>query len=277
MLMTDVQLELNDPAILRALLDIPTMQRWEIMRRTQRAFSAAELAVESRARIEEVQRSLDRLVEARLVHASRATARRRHITFRAAMNRLFLVWDRRKPEDVAAQRAVDDCMRDYSRRVQDEALRRVRAGLQPKNVGGAMSVVLHEDDSMKVREAFRALYELLVEADRRARSGSDPSRCTPYHIAFSQMRLQEAESPMAEFFVVDKESVRRDPTVFMQAPGKRLSPREFQIAKLLEAGRSRPAIAAQLGLTPNTVSSLSKVIYRKLGVRSRAELAVRMR
>lgn len=276
--MTDVQLELNDPAVLRVLLDIPAMQRWEIMRRTHRALSAAELAGESGATVEEVQRSLDRLVEARLVHASRATSRRRQITYRAAMTRLFLVWDRLKPEDVEAQRAVDDCMRDHSRRVQDEALRRVRAeGLQPKNVGGAMSVVLHQDDSMKVREAFRALYELLVEADQRARSGSDPSRCTPYHIAFSQMRLQEPESPMAEFFVVDKESVRRDPTVFMQAPGKRLSPREFQIAKLLEAGRSRPAIAAQLGLTPNTVSSLSKVIYRKLGVRSRAELAVRMR
>jgi DNA-binding NarL/FixJ family response regulator len=82
---------------------------------------------------------------------------------------------------------------------------------------------------------------------------------------------------MAEFFVIDKESVRRDPTVFMEAPSKVLSPREFQVAKLLEAGRSRPAIAAELGLTANTVSSLSKIIYRKLGVRSRAELAVRMR
>lgn len=276
--MTDVQLELSDPAVLRVLLDIPAMQRWEILRRTQRALSAAELAGESGATVEEVQRSLDRLVQARLVRASRATSRRRQITYRAAMTRLFLVWDRHKPEDVQAQRAVDDCMRDHSRRVQDEAVRRVRAeGLQPKNVGGAMSVVLHEDDSMKVREAFRALYELLVEADQRARSGSDRTRCTPYHIAFSQMRLQAPQSPMAEFFVIDKESVQRDPTVFMQAPGKRLSPREFQIARLLGSGRSRPAIAAQLGLTPNTVSSLSKIIYRKLGVRSRAELAVRMR
>ena len=77
--MTDVQLELNDPAVLRVLLDIPTMQRWEILRRTQRALSVAELAAEAGATVEEVQRSLDRLVQARLVHASRATARRRQI------------------------------------------------------------------------------------------------------------------------------------------------------------------------------------------------------
>jgi DNA-binding CsgD family transcriptional regulator len=276
--MTDVQRELNDPAVLRVLLDIPTMQRWEILRRTQRALSAAELAAESKATAEESQQSLDRLAEARLVHVNRMRAQRRQITYRAAMDRLFLVWDRSKPEDVEAQRAVDTCMRDYSRRIQDEAMTLVRTGgLKPKNVGGAISVVLHEDDSMKVREAFRALYELLVEADQRARSGSDPARCTPYHVAFSQTRLREPQSPMAELFVIDKESVRRDPTVFMEAPSKVLSPREFQVAKLLEAGRSRPAIAAELGLTANTVSSLSKIIYRKLGVRSRAELAVRMR
>ena len=42
--MPDSQLQLNDPAMMRALLDIPTMQRWEILRRTQRAHSVDELA-----------------------------------------------------------------------------------------------------------------------------------------------------------------------------------------------------------------------------------------
>lgn len=276
--MTDKQLELNDPAVLRVLLDASTMQRWEILRRAQRPFATAELAAESKASVEEVQRSLDLLVDAGLVRVCPATARRRRIAYRAAMERLFLVWDREKPEDLAAMNAVDDYMRDHSRRLQDEAVILVRAAkLEPKNVGGSISVMLREEDSIKVREAFRTLYALLVEADQRARGLPDASGCTPYHIAFSQTRLSEPQPPMAEFFVIDRESVRKDRTVFVEAPSKVLSPRELQIAKLLEAGRSRPSIAAELGLTPNTVSSLSKVIYRKLGVRSRAELAVRMR
>ena len=118
---------------------------------------------------------------------------------------------------------------------------------------------------------------VLVEADQRARSRPEPVDCTPYHIAFSQTRLREPQPPMAEFFVIDKDSARRDRTVFVEAPSKLLSPRELQVAKLLAVGRSRPEIAAEIGLTLNSVSGLSKVIYRKLGVRSRAELAARMR
>ena len=276
--MTDMKLELNDPAMLRVLLDVPSMQRWEILRRAQKPLSAAELAAESKATVAESQWSLDRLVEARLVKVVPATARRRQITYRAAMERLFLVWDRSKPEDVAAKDAVDDAMREHSRRVQDEAYGLVRAGaLMPKNAHGAISVLLSEQDSMKVREAFRALYNLLIESDQRARRLPDSAGCTPYHIAFSQTRLREPQPPMAEFFVVDKESVHKDRTVFLESPSKLLSPRELQVAKLLAAGGSRPAIAKEIGLTAGSVSSLSKVIYRKLGVRSRAELAARMR
>jgi len=276
--MADVQLELNEPALLRVLLDAPTMQRWEVLRRTQRALSAAELAAESKSTVEESQRSLDHLIEARLVRAHPASARRRQITYRAAMERLFLIWDRSKPEDLAAMHMVDDYMRDHSRQVQDDAVRLVREKrLEPRNVGGALSVVLGPEDSMKVREAFRALYALLVEADQRARSSPDLAGCTPYHIAFGQTRLLEPQPPMPEFFVVDKESVQKDRTVFLEPASKVLSPRELQVAKLLEAGRTRPSIAAEIGLTANTVSSMSKLIYRKLGVRSRAELAARMR
>ncbi len=42
--MSDSHLELADPAIQKVLGDIPTMQRWEILRRTQRAHSVDELA-----------------------------------------------------------------------------------------------------------------------------------------------------------------------------------------------------------------------------------------
>ncbi len=276
--MNDVQLDLNEPAMLRALLDTPTMQRWEILRRAQRPFSAAEVAVASNATLEAAQRSLDLLAEARLVRRIRATVRSREITYRAAMRRLFLVWDRNKPEDLAAKQFWEDSLRDHSRRVQDEAHALVREGvLRPKNAGGALSVMLSEEDSAKVREAFRALYTLLVEADQRARSLPDQSACTPYHIAFSQTRLREPQLAGAELVVLDKDSVRRDRTVFVEAAGRVLSPRELQVARLLEAGRTRPEIAAEIGLTPNSVAALGKIIYRKLGVRSRAELAARMR
>lgn len=276
--MPDMQLELNDPAMMRVLLDTPTMQRWEILRRAQRSFSAAELADASKSTIVETQKSLDWLAEARLVLVKPASARRRDITYCAAMERLFLRWDRNNPADIAAWRAVEDFTRAHSRQVVDEAARRPGAEMfAPNNYGGSISVMLTDEDAAKVREAFRSAYAVLAEADQRARGRAGSSTVHPYHVAFDLKRLWEPQPPMAEFFVIEATSLEKDRKVLLSAASKVLSPREFQIAKLLEAGRSRPAIAAELGLTPNTVASLSKVIYRKLGIRSRAELAARMR
>jgi DNA-binding CsgD family transcriptional regulator len=50
-----------------------------------------------------------------------------------------------------------------------------------------------------------------------------------------------------------------------------LSPREQEILSLIAQGASNKEIAASLGLRPKTVMHHSSSIYRKLGVRSRAE------
>jgi DNA-binding CsgD family transcriptional regulator len=51
-----------------------------------------------------------------------------------------------------------------------------------------------------------------------------------------------------------------------------LSPREEQIAKLLADGYSNVNTAAICGVTPNTVRTLIRRLYCKLGVRNRADL-----
>lgn len=51
-----------------------------------------------------------------------------------------------------------------------------------------------------------------------------------------------------------------------------LSPRERQVIMLLMDGNPRKQIAASMGISPHTVTDYLKEIYRKFGVRSRAEL-----
>ncbi len=51
-----------------------------------------------------------------------------------------------------------------------------------------------------------------------------------------------------------------------------LSPREEQIAQLLADGYSNVNTAAICGVTPNTVRTLIRRLYCKLGVRNRADL-----
>ncbi|MEI2417963.1 response regulator transcription factor [Orrella sp. JC864] len=64
-------------------------------------------------------------------------------------------------------------------------------------------------------------------------------------------------------------NVRRDGP---QAPHELLSNREFQVLQLLVAGKSVSAIAEQLALSANTISTYRARIFEKLGVRTLVEL-----
>jgi DNA-binding NarL/FixJ family response regulator len=55
--------------------------------------------------------------------------------------------------------------------------------------------------------------------------------------------------------------------------GARARERDLDLLGLLAAGESTAAIAARLGVSPKTVRNRSSLLYRRLGVRSRAEAA----
>lgn len=56
-----------------------------------------------------------------------------------------------------------------------------------------------------------------------------------------------------------------------------LTPRELDVCRLAAQGKANKQIAAELGLSVNTVQNYLKSAYRKLGISSRAALANRLR
>jgi DNA-binding NarL/FixJ family response regulator len=58
-------------------------------------------------------------------------------------------------------------------------------------------------------------------------------------------------------------------------PGAGVSPRERDVLFAFAAGATNPVIARDLGLSPNTVKQHASSIFRKLGVRNRAEAVAR--
>ena len=55
-----------------------------------------------------------------------------------------------------------------------------------------------------------------------------------------------------------------------------LTPQESSVAKLAAAGFRNREIAERLGLSPKTIEWTLTRVYRKLGLRSRTELALRL-
>ena len=64
----------------------------------------------------------------------------------------------------------------------------------------------------------------------------------------------------------------RPPRRAMTGEGE-LSPRELEIARLVEERKSNKAIARELAISPRTVSTHLSNVYQKLGISSRGELA----
>lgn len=62
---------------------------------------------------------------------------------------------------------------------------------------------------------------------------------------------------------------------FSDKPRRRvLSPREVQIVRLIQRAKSNKEIADELCLTPGTAKQYIHLLFRKLGIRNRTELAL---
>ena len=77
-----------------------------------------------------------------------------------------------------------------------------------------------------------------------------------------------AEQASAELAATGETARRRDPSTLDQ-----LTPQELQIALLLTEGKTTRQTAAALFLSPKTIEYHLRHVYRKLGIRSREELA----
>jgi DNA-binding CsgD family transcriptional regulator len=91
------------------------------------------------------------------------------------------------------------------------------------------------------------------------------ARLRHYERAFARITRELAELGVA-LNMEHEDDVRAD------ADLSRLSPREAQVLRSLLEGRSLPAIGEELRIALPTVRNHLKSIFRKLGVRSQAEL-----
>jgi DNA-binding CsgD family transcriptional regulator len=271
---------LDTPGLMEALQDDESLK---IIARLQARKSAATL--QSIAKLAGLaapvaQRRLDRLCELRLVEKIRRSRANREWRYRLAAPEFCI---RVNTGDPDAWRRVNGYQTAYRERARREVeARSVKAPPVPPTFQyfALNAAQMTRRELTELRARIRRVESYVAALERRggagdARAGASGGASEESRLHAVTMHVVPLSAPLAP----------RPPVHFLalETPGDRrvadskdlqsLSPRESEVARLLAEGMSRPQIAKALRLSVHTVETQSKQVYRKLGVRSRAQLA----
>lgn len=282
--MKPVVLHLSDPRVAALVTDVPTMQRWEILRRSELTMTVDQLASACRTSRAVAQETLDRLVDAGFAVRMRVTAARRSISYRSASERVVIEYDSRSASDRAVVEASTQAYAEHARRAIDRA--RSAPAIRAKSlnwVDGVLSQTLSREDAREVArllaDTLRRIDAIESRAQERARAGPTSEKqgaSRSYIVQLVLQPLEEPELPMPVYTLWSSQGAEKHLERHAASPETVLSPRELEVARRLSAGESRLEIAAALKLSGHTITTLTKRIYAKLGVHSRAELVARV-
>jgi DNA-binding CsgD family transcriptional regulator/DNA-binding transcriptional regulator GbsR (MarR family) len=267
------------PGLADALIDPFIRAVWELLRRRARASTVDELTEIMQAPREPVVRALARLQVLGLVRPAFEPGTRRRSAFRIARERLVIVYNRDDRTQAEAVRAIRSQVVEHGRSVLETA-RMQGASRDDEAVEVHRSMSLSHDEVAELRRRLRAVTDYIDQVENA--SSGRPHLCN-YHLAIEVRPLKQLVLPTAALHVIERGARGTDHAAGDSADGdgkasrggseKVLSVREREIARMLAGGQNCPEIAQSLALSVNTVRTVTKRLYAKIGVRRRAELA----
>ena len=291
-------LDIRDRGLTDVLGDTDALSLWELLRRAQAPTEAAALAEATGLRLEFVHDCLDRLAEAGLVERVKASSKHPTPRWRALREVIIVGYRVGDPVDEVLIGCVNDLFGPARRRL-------IRSHVLPADARSATNSSSRDRWSRTWagrfhRAARRHFWELVPELSRLCHAstarflGTAPSRvqmCT--HVIEVRLEpLHRGVPRLPEIWMLPTDDRGRSGAEHASAArwllgGPRpsaeplgdlpLRPRQLDVARLVAAGASRAEAAARLGLSPGTVATHLRSVYRNLGVGSRAALRDRLR
>lgn len=258
-----------------ALFDIEAMAVWEWLRLARSGRSAEEVAGLANLSLTRTRLILEQLITVKLVESRPAGRGRRLTTYRVTTPELRISHEGMPPEWVGTMLAK------WSESRVEYFNHALRDGIHPDSpapsgFGGSGVVCLTEEERGRLKALIHQVGVLMRTAARRTplhpqSPSSDAAADLNLYallIRMQKLHTMPLPSPIISFapgFAGSTDGVKR-------IDRSRLAPRERAVADALAGGMSRPEIAKQLGLSVHTIATMSKRVYKKLGIRNRAEL-----
>jgi DNA-binding CsgD family transcriptional regulator len=280
-----IHVNIRDSQAADLLRDSIALGLWELLRRSARNLSIGDLCTASRHPPALVQRALDSLCSNGMADRVRAGGRRTQVTYRARGERLVV-------------RVADDSDEARFREVQhshEAAVDRLAASARhtqhpgtDRHASGAAAlrlvapVHLCDADLAEVRLRLTELQRLIELLGERRVASRDPLPNLCGHVV--SIRLDALPEPCLPIPRLERQAGDAPADTAADQPRRpgrpiatELSRREWDVALALVRGLTREEVARELSVSVHTVATLTKRIYRKLGIGRRAQLAERLR
>ena len=208
----------------------------------------------------------------------RVRATRRVPSYRVMHDAFVLVFDPGNPAHQAAVEEIAAALRAHARHQVGSDAEDTRVIGPPWPLRAFRGLLLEPHEFKELQHLMSELIRFLdaTHARMTGNHGQD-ARSLNLAIAIEAFTPDPATWPFPPIHFLPADQVDG----FQHATDPRslgaLSTRERSVAMMLTAGHSRPQVARKLGISINTVGTLTKRIYAKLAVRSRVELANRLR
>ena len=271
-------IDLRSPGVIAALTSTDALAIWEHLRCLRHAASASEIARAFSWDRSRVDSAIERLAASREELIAEVPPRRRGGVLRWRTSRSSLVLG-----DRVGDRSVDAAVARLERVYREERRRASRAQTKTfeerapdEEIYLGTQVGAFTADELERIEEILGQLESVFEANPADVSGEDDrSPWCDYRVTVEVEPLRPGILPQPTMNVVGQ-AWATDLAKRLDDRVSALSNRERTVALLLREGRDRRAIAEALGVSTNTVATLVKRLYAKLGVRSRVELAKRL-
>lgn len=268
---------LANPAVVKAIREPLTRSVLELVRRFPRAATPTEIARVGDVEFTVVRRHLDLLEEAGLVGRRPAEGDRREPAFFAVGDAVIATFDAKDPQQRALFEELDRVIMDYARAKLEEARSARATGMRGLRFKGYVPMRLTAEEMAELKTILHRLHGFFekVSSKEQLSDGVESQACN-FHALFEFAAAGPGLLPLAPISFVPQHEAPVIETLVRTRRIDELSPRERDVAMAMALGRSRPEIATQFGISVNTVASIGKRVYAKLGVSRRAELANRL-
>ena len=275
--MAAIRLDIRSKGVPECLARIDRLTLWELLRRFDRPVEVKDLARVGDRSSDQVQEALDDLLAIGVVTRVPA-GRGRRTRWRTTGDSIVVHYRVNDPDD---EHRLSRMGRLFDERRRQE----IRAATKSDRERGPTEFMYQSLHAGRfTAEEIRELWDLLQKIEAffhrsnlkyQGIDGTEETDCN-YHVSIDISPLRPGVQALPTLQIVGDHVADDVAGRQLVDPLASLTAREAEVARLLAAGRSRPAVAEQLGVAESTIREHTQRIYRKLGVRSRVELARRM-